>query len=107
MTVTKVKNFSLVQRPTHNKSSLKFHCPCYQIVHKGVFNRFQCKLGRNFARYDVMGNGFKGPIIAHQTRNKSLMATMYIYNANLELKSYPFSYRNNPQIDSNHALNEA
>ena len=50
-----------------------------------------------------MGNEFRSPILAHKTRSKPLMAPMYIYNANLELKSYPFSYRNNPRIDPNYA----
>ena len=90
----------------YTQSSLKFHRPGYQTVHKYVFNCFQCKLGRNFVRYDVMGNKFRGPILAHKTRSKPLMAPMYIYNANLELKSYPFSYRNNPQNDSNCTQNK-
>ena len=41
MTVGKVKNFSPVQRPTHNRFSQIFHCHYYQIVHKYLFNRFQ------------------------------------------------------------------
>ena len=56
-----------------------------------------------FVRYDVMGNEFKGPIIAHQTRSEPLMAAMLNFNANLELLPYLISYRNNPEIDSNRA----
>ena len=107
MTVGKVENYSPVQQPTHNQSSLIFHRQRCQTDDKCIFNRFSCKLGTQFVRADVMGKGFKGPTIARQTCNKPLMATMLNFNANLELGSYLFSYRNNPQIDANRTSNGA